>query len=187
MPYTPYTVQEKGGEVVVTYFLTNVGDILRRVFLCQPDPFVDKTAVKITVVCGDVNLVDKMPWSAWVTKQATHEMCNELLFLDSLGQHVKWPMHALSQDCMCITLHMPQSIWYSNNSPRDFRGWIVLVTWDMMDSEWRESNSHEHTLLELHTPTTNYFNVQGGQLNYAKNSLNANHIRTRKRRSNPFY
>ena len=187
MPYTPHSVKLKGDNVEVKYFLTNVGDVLRRVFLCQPDPFVDKSQVQITVECSGVKVVDKMSWALWVASQGTHDMCNELLFLDSAKHHVKWPMHALQQDCMCVTLCMPQSIWDPSSSPRDLRGWFIIATWDLMDPEWRKSNSHDHTLLELHVPTKNYFNVSDGQLHNARDSLNPQHIKVRKRRSNPFY
>jgi len=187
MPYTPHSVVLKGQDVDVTFFLTNVGDVLRRVFLCQTDPFVDKSAVRITVECSGVKIIDNMSWALWVASQGTHDMCNELLLLDSARHHVKWPMHALQQDCMCIMLHMPQSIWDANNSPRDLRGWIIMATWDMMDPEWRASNSHDNTFLELHVPTNNFFTVNNGQFHFARSNLNAKHIRSTKRRSNPFY
>lgn len=187
MLYTPHLVESKGKDVVVTYYITNVGDILRRIFLCQPDPFVDKSAVKITVECGEVTIVDRLSWATWVVKQGTHEMCNELLFLDSSEHHVKWPMHALAQDCMCITIEMPESMWCTNGSPRDLHGWVIMATWDMMDHEWRSSHSHDNILLGLHTPVTKVFTVHEDKLNYMMSNLNIKHVKSRKRRSNPFY
>lgn len=186
MPYTPHSISHVGDAVVVTFYLTNVGDVLRRVFLAQHNPFVDKAAVHITVLCGGVRVAD-MSWAAWQAAQRTHDMCNELLFLDAAGRHVKWPMHALAHDCMCIVVRMPKQMW-SPDSPRDVRGWLVLATWDMMDTEWR----HVHAagdVLDMATPRRDMFVVEGGELRYAHpTTLHARELSRRtRRRSNPCY
>lgn len=189
MPYTPHSITDHGDAVAVKYFLTNVGDVLRRVFLAQHNPFVDKAAVHITVLCGGVRVAD-MTWAAWQAAQRTHDMCNELLFLDAAGRHIKWPMHALSQDCLCIIVRMPKDMW-ACDSPRDVPGWLVLTTWDMMDPEWRRAKTCHRSVIDMATPHTDTFMVEGGELRYARQGLavksTAQLARLSKRRSNPCY
>lgn len=187
MPYTHHSVTHHGEDVAVKFFLTNVGDVLRRVFLCQPDPFVDKAAVTVTVVCGGVKVVDGVSWAAWQAAQGTHDMCNELRFLDSTGRAVKWPMHAVVQDCMALILRMPRAMWERSGSPRDLTGWMVLAVWDQMDTQWRRTADTQ--ILELHTPVKEHFCVEDGELRYARDGLRASHAKRlsahSKRRSNP--
>lgn len=189
MPYTHHSVSQQGEDVVVKFFLTNVGDVLRRVFLCQPDPFVDKAAVTVTLQCGGVAVVDGVSWAAWQAAQGTHDMCNELRLLDSGGRAVRWPMHAVVQDCMVLLLRMPRAMWETDASPRDLSGWLVLAVWDLMEPEWRRAPRCADAILELHTPVKEHFCVEDGELRYARDGLRVSHCKRlsahSKRRSNP--
>lgn len=145
------------GMVTLKYFVTTVGDVLRRLFLHAPDPLIDKHAVCITLTCGLTKIVDGASWQAWHAMCHQHDMSNELPMLNEDGKHIRWPFFGVTQDCLEVTLTMPAS--------HEKRGkWHLHAIWDLMSSEWRSNCTFSQTMLSLHTPVKHKMCVLNGQL-----------------------
>ena len=103
----PFGAQDNG-MTNIKFFLTNSGDVLRHIFVMQGDPFVDKASVLVTLQCGSLILVHKLPWYLWSRVPGTvanqHEMANELILLNEKGRRLRIPMASVSQDCLTLTL-----------------------------------------------------------------------------------
>lgn len=145
----------------VKFFLTNSGDVLRHIFIMQGNPFVEKASVLITIQCGAVILVHKLPWYLWSRVPGTfanqHEMANELLLLDENGHRLKIPMASVTQDCLTLTLTMPEKM------EKDEK-WRVMCVWDYMTKEWRSNVCMKSLYFNLAFPTSKQFSISSGQM-----------------------
>jgi len=153
----------ENGMTNIKFFLTNTGDVLRHIFVMQGDPFVDKASVLVTLQCGPVILVHKLPWYLWsrvpdtVTNQ--HEMANELLMLDENGRRLRLPMANVSQDCLTLTLTMPEKM------AKDEK-WSIMCVWDYMTKEWRSHNCMTPVFFDLKFPTPKRIVIESGQMKH---------------------
>lgn len=170
------------GLVTLKYFVTTVGDVLRRLFLCPPDPLIDKYDVRVTLQCGLTKIVDAVSWQAWHTKCHQHDMSNELPLLNDSGEHIKWPFFGVTQDCLEVILTMPAA--------HEKRGkWTLHGVWDLMSSEWRSDCTFAQTLLCLNTPVKIRLCILNGQLRNVDSidlTKNRDTRDSAKRMSNPF-
>jgi len=144
------------GTVTLKFFVTTVGDVLRRLFLHAPDSLIDKHDVCITLQCGLTKIVDNVSWQAWHATCRQHDISNELPLLNDAGEHVKWPFFGVTQDCLEVTLTMPAA--------HEKRGWSLNAVWDLLSGEWRSNCTFAQTLLCLNMPVKNRLCILNGQL-----------------------
>jgi len=190
MWYSPHTIRQESYDMVcLKFYINNVGDVLRRLYIIQPNPYIDKSKVRITITCGVIKIVDNMFWSEWLKKQNLHEITNEIMLLDNAGVRIMWPMFKIDKDPLCVYIHLPATMYYKNQSesPRDLNDWIITGIWDTMTTEWRDLNM-SNQILDLHSPCISYLSVHNGILHNAADLLQAEHskkLNNYKRRSNP--
>jgi hypothetical protein len=149
------------GMVTLKFFVTTVGDVLRRLFIHAPDPLIDKHDVRITLQCGLTKIVDSVSWQAWHIKCHQHDMSNELPLLNDAGEHVKWPFFGVTQDCLEVLLTVPAS---QEKRGKPAGGWSLHAVWDLMSSEWRSDCTFSQMLLCLNTPVKHRLCILNGQL-----------------------
>lgn len=176
--HTPHKrTHTDAGMVTLQFFLPNSGDVLRRVYLQQDDPFVEKASVLVSLQCGPVSLVHKLPWLLWGRIPGTaadqHAVANELLLLGRDQRRLRLPMACVAQDCMQLCLTMPRDMAHT--------GWRVVCVWDFMSREWRSDAAAAVHVYAMEFPVARAFSIARGQVR----SLSAPQLLPGRRHSNP--
>lgn len=154
--YEPQRGAAAGSLATLKFFLTNSGDVLRGIYLLQDDPFVEKAEVLLTLLCGCCTLVHKLPWQLW-TAHDQHPMANRLALLDSAGRAVRLPMINISQDCLLLTVTLPQRLTTRNK-------WRVVCVWDFMTRDWRSDSSATPFFADVCFPVPQHVAILNGQM-----------------------
>lgn len=178
---TTYTLHKRTHDdahmTTLQFFLTNSGDVLRRVYVQQDDPFVEKASVLVSLQCGPVALVHKLPWLLWARIPGTaadqHAVANELLLLGRDQRRLRLPMACVTQDCMQLSLTMPRDMAHT--------GWRVVCVWDFMSREWRSDAAASVHVYAMEFPVARTFSIARGQLR----SMGTPPVPPERRHSNP--
>lgn len=159
--YEPKRGPAHAGMACLKFFLTNTGDVLRRLYIQQDDAFVEKASVLVSLACGPATLVHKLPWLLWARVPGTvadqHAMSNELLLLDGRHRRLRLPMASVAQECLTLTLHMPEDM---------ARGkWRAIGAWDFMSREWRSQCAAAALFFDMAFPVAVPFAIHAGRVN----------------------
>lgn len=159
--YSPKHGPHHAGMACLKFFLTNTGDVLRRLYLQQDDAFVEKASVLVSLTCGPATLVHKLPWLLWARVPGTvadqHAMSNELLLLDGQHRRLRLPMASVAQECLTLTLHMPDDMARRGK-------WRVIGAWDFMSREWRSQCAATALYYSMAFPVAAPFAINRGRM-----------------------